>query len=309
MAVATRLANADSRITLIRHATNKGHIATYNEGLALARSDYLVLLSADDLLTPGALARAAGLMDRHPDVGLVYGHPLVFRDDEPLPPARTGRFGTTIWSGRDWLEHMCRAGRNFIYCPEVVMRTAIQHRIGGYDPLLPHSGDMEMWMRAAAVSDIGRVTGADQAYYRLHRSSMQRTVYTSALFDLKARVAAFQSALDRSGLPDARRLERIALRSVAMLALHDVLRGLRCAVPEPQQVDAEAYCTFARDLDPDVVKSSEWGEIERLRKRQPIAVAVSAARLVQGLRSRLAFRYWRWRGLEWPMTRLTNISG
>ena len=36
-----------------RHEKNCGHIATYNEGLAWASGDYTVLLSADDLLTPG----------------------------------------------------------------------------------------------------------------------------------------------------------------------------------------------------------------------------------------------------------------
>ena len=44
-----------------RHEVNQGHIATYNEGLLeWAKADYTVLLSADDLLAPGALARAAG---------------------------------------------------------------------------------------------------------------------------------------------------------------------------------------------------------------------------------------------------------
>ena len=32
------------------------------------------------------------------------------------------------------------------------MRTSLQHEIGGYDPLLPHSGDLEMWLRAAAIA-------------------------------------------------------------------------------------------------------------------------------------------------------------
>ena len=38
-----------------RHPVNRGHIATYNEGLEWASGDYLLVLSADDMLTPGAL--------------------------------------------------------------------------------------------------------------------------------------------------------------------------------------------------------------------------------------------------------------
>jgi len=87
---------ADRRVSFIHHKVNKGHIATYNEGLLLASSDYVVLLSADDLLTPGALRRAADLMDQNPSVGLVYGHPLTFQEDAPCSTRRyrAGQSGT-----------------------------------------------------------------------------------------------------------------------------------------------------------------------------------------------------------------------
>ena len=51
--VAARLCRADARVRFRRYEQNRGHIATYNEGLAEASGDYVVLLSADDLLAPG----------------------------------------------------------------------------------------------------------------------------------------------------------------------------------------------------------------------------------------------------------------
>ncbi len=85
---AHRLAKADSRVEVLVHERNKGHLATYNEGLLeWADGDYTVLLSADDRLTPGALVRAAALLDAHPNVGFVYGHPLRFRIG-PAPASR-----------------------------------------------------------------------------------------------------------------------------------------------------------------------------------------------------------------------------
>ena len=45
----------------------------------------MVLLSADDLLVPGSLWRAAAIMEQHPNVGLVYGRPLLARDGRPFP--------------------------------------------------------------------------------------------------------------------------------------------------------------------------------------------------------------------------------
>src|SRR5947209_515437 len=60
------LAAADPRVRAILHRRNAGHIATYNEGLEQATGDYVVLLSADDALTPGSLARATALLETHP---------------------------------------------------------------------------------------------------------------------------------------------------------------------------------------------------------------------------------------------------
>ena len=110
-AVATRLAEEDERVEVRRHRVNQGHIATYNEGLLQwADGDYSVLISADDLLTKGSLARATSVLETHPDVGFVYGHAAYWKDDTPLPAARTEVVGTTIWPGREWLRHVCGSG-------------------------------------------------------------------------------------------------------------------------------------------------------------------------------------------------------
>src|SRR5262245_8621798 len=53
--VGRALAASDPRVEYRRHATNRGHIATYNEGIDWAAADCTMLLSADDLLTQGAL--------------------------------------------------------------------------------------------------------------------------------------------------------------------------------------------------------------------------------------------------------------
>ena len=94
--VAEDLSAADPRVKLIRHPRNKGHIATYNDGLEAASGEYLVLLSADDLLAPGSLARAAALLEAHPAVGFVYGRAVEFSGDAPPEtpgPSGAGRSG------------------------------------------------------------------------------------------------------------------------------------------------------------------------------------------------------------------------
>ena len=78
---------ADPRVTYWRHKVNKGHIATYNEGLEWASADYLALISADDLLTPGALKRATTALDSRSTAGFAYGRSVYFVDNDAIPPA------------------------------------------------------------------------------------------------------------------------------------------------------------------------------------------------------------------------------
>lgn len=298
-AVAERLAAQDSRVEARRHEVNRGHIATYNEGLLeWADGEYSVLISADDLLTPGALMRATDLMNRHPSVGFVYGHPVAFRDDSPLPP-RTTSVGETVWKGGDWIELMCRAGANFIHCPEVVMRTSVQRRIGGYRRELPYSGDMEMWLRAAVVADVGRVNGCDQAYYRVHSQSMTRTSYVGFLADLKGRHEAFRSALNGSTgqIPDPNRLLKLADRAIADDALRRALEDLD--VGDTARTAIAEYLKYARSLCPEMANTRKWRLIER---RQ---AAGAGPKLIVWFRTRLrsiiralAWRRWRRTGIE-----------
>src|SRR4051812_31139452 len=63
LSVARKLAEADPRVNVTAHSINRGHIFTYNEGLLdWASAEYTLLLSADDLLTRGALGRAVEVL-------------------------------------------------------------------------------------------------------------------------------------------------------------------------------------------------------------------------------------------------------
>ena len=174
--VAKKIAARDPRVELVVHAANQGNIATFNEGLLeWADGDYCVLLSADDRLTPGALRRAAALLDANPSVGFVYGHALWCVEGAPLPAARTRGRGWSVWPGAWWLERRFRQAENPIITPEVVVRTSLQKCVGGYDARLPKAADMELFMRLAANAEVGFIRGADQAYYRVPWAEHERS--------------------------------------------------------------------------------------------------------------------------------------
>lgn len=252
--LAESLAEEDDRITVVVHGSNKGHIATYNEGIAWAEGDYVVLLSADDLLTPGSLARATALLEAHPSVGFVYGSAVLF-EGEPLPPARDTDDGWTIWRGRDWIEERCEVGENDASSPEVVMRTSIQHQIGEYRAELPHSADMELWLRAATIAEVGRIEGADQAFYRLHPDSLTGTLCVRLTDDLRARHDAFAAALgSSSAVEEAERLYGQARRALATEAIRLAAEDYgSLASDEVEELEA-----FALEMLPSIRDTAQW---------------------------------------------------
>lgn len=290
--VARRIAASDCRVEVIAHPANRGHIATYNEGLLdWADGDYTVLLSADDRLTPGALRRAADLLDAHPDVGFVYGHPLHFQHGTPLPAARTTVRGWSVWPGHWWLERRFREACNCITSPEVVVRTSLQKRVGGYDPRLPHTADAEMWMRMAAHADVGYVRGVDQAFYRMHGKNM--TGSRTELVDLGQRRLAYEALLERcaGSLPDAERLSDLVHRRLAWEALWSAGRAYDRG--RTKQTPVEELITFAFDCWPEANKLQVYRGL-RLRRRIGAHTMPYLQPLVVSAVARKAQNWWWW---------------
>lgn len=243
-AAALDLARDDDRVEVLLHEENLGHIRTYNDGLAKARGDYVVLLSADDALPRNALTRAIALMEADPGVGLVYGWPQNFTDEPPASPDRARSW--SVWSGHDWLRHLCRTGTNVIMSPEVVMRREAWEGAGPYDDQLPHAADLALWLAAASSWDVGRVNGPPQAFYRVHGANMHLTRYAGMQIDLRQRLACFESVLGSRTAPlDAPELLRQVRHALAREAL-----GI-AADPDLPAAEAPAFRDLAGELSAD----------------------------------------------------------
>ena len=218
--VARRLCDAHPGVRLLVNDVNSGHVRSFNAGWEASTGEYVVKLDADDLLAPGALARAAALFESYPEVGLVYGHPHHFSAAEP-PVGRLADVRWDVWRGHDWLEERCRLGVSAITNPEMVMKASLLRELGSMDPAVPYAPDMEISLRIAAVSDVGYIRGADQALHREHSTSMSETDGAGILTDLQARADAFSLALAKTAhrLPDSERLHDLARRALAKDAL------------------------------------------------------------------------------------------
>jgi glycosyltransferase involved in cell wall biosynthesis len=283
--VAREIASRRPQVELIVHDVNQGNIATFNEGLLeWADGDYCTLVSADDRATPGALARASDLLDAHPEVGMVYGRALWFQDGAPLPMARTKVRGWSTWPGQEWLEHRFRQAENPIMSPEIVVRTSLHHRVGGYDPELPNAADMELFMRFAAYGHVGFIRGADQALYRRHGANMSMSV--TALMDLRQRRSVFELVLERYGnrLVDTDRLSDMVHRQLSREALwaagrvydrgrlreSDLGRRLMGGGNFEAEEDIDELLEFAADCWPEVEAARLYRTLKARKRLGPI---------------------------------------
>jgi glycosyltransferase involved in cell wall biosynthesis len=307
--MARKIAARDPRVEVIVHTANKGNIATFNEGLLeWADGDYCALVSADDRLTPGALRRARDLLDAHPGAGFVYGHAVWFTHGASPPAARERVRGWSVWPGQWWLERLFRQGENPITSPEVVMRTSLLKRVGGFDPRMPHAADMELWMRLAANAEVGFIRGADQAYYRLHQENMRKAY--GVLRDLRERRLVYETVLDYCDerLPDAKAWSGVVHRKLGREALWaagraydrgrmrqtELARRLLGAGATGEERDVGELLVFARDCWPEVSSLPLYRTLESHQAIGPRALGYMFAEKAQWWLRR---RSWKYRGI------------
>jgi glycosyltransferase involved in cell wall biosynthesis len=279
--VSRRLVEEDRRVEFRRHAANRGHIATYNEGLLeWASAEYCLLLSADDLLTSGALSRATGVMDVHPEISMTYGRAYFTEHPEHIACSEPADWQCEILEGGEYIRRSCQSGENLVPTPTAIVRTAVQQKIGGYRSDLPHAGDMEMWLRCAVHGAIA-VLDCYQAYYRTHPSSMSCRYYAGA-GDLQQQRAVFQALFDTYG-------DRISsadrLRAAAMDALTRKAYGRASAAFErSDRALCREFIRFAEQASPVMCRSSEWRNL-RLKMLLGRRVSTLVRQVLRPIRS------------------------
>jgi hypothetical protein len=269
--VAQALAHSDARVRLFVHPSNKGHIETFNEALDHASAPYVVKLDADDVLAPGSLRRSVDVLRAHPDVVLVYGRVGWLHGDDH-PPNTVERAGSVkVWSGQEWIRRRVAGGANVIIQPEVMIRTAALHAVGGHRDEVPDASDFNLWLRLASRGNVARLRGPVQGWYRVHDASMQHTVHAGTLMNVGARLKAIELFLDECGhaLADEsqlrRRLHRTFAREIVLRSLDSFDEGRAQCEP------VEEYMQVAVALDPRITRTLLWQE---LRHRVGVGTSV-----------------------------------
>lgn len=280
--VARELAAADPRVEAVEHSVNMRHIATFNEGvLDWADAPLTLLISADDELNAGALRRAGELMAINPSVAFCYGNAPRWEVQNPRPQLRQGPWHPVVYDGHSWIKGRFEAAGNPVYSPTVVVRTDLQKKVGGYNPRMLHTSDLEMWLKLALHGDVGFVSGVDQGVFRVHETNMSSDYYDNdlGLRDLEMRALTFVEILTNHAdlLPDAAELDRVYRRRLAKEAL--LRAGRAYDKGEGAGSSAAALVAFAQETCPDHARLPEWSTL-RLRRAMGPRVAPLFAPLV-----------------------------
>lgn len=160
----------DPRVRLDFDGQRRGLVGNWNRCLELAHSTYVCVLNHDDVMDPDNLALKVALLDAHPEVGFVFSDIKHIDATDAIthghwtPEALPG--SDTVWQGAEFFRLILARG-NLVSGSSVVMRRSLVERIGGFDPRLYFTLDLEMWLRLSLHSDVGYVA-APLVHLRRH---------------------------------------------------------------------------------------------------------------------------------------------
>jgi glycosyltransferase involved in cell wall biosynthesis len=112
--------HASPRLRVIAHEKNQGHIVTVNRGLREARGKYVVRVDPDDRHRGCFLTETVPILERHPEVGLVFGDVALINERGEITLPNVGsEFGAGDRKGNE-LTRILR--KNYICAPTVIAR-------------------------------------------------------------------------------------------------------------------------------------------------------------------------------------------
>jgi glycosyltransferase involved in cell wall biosynthesis len=116
---------------------DQGQADAVNKGLARATGEIIGWLNSDDIFYPGAVAAAAGFLERRPEIDVVYGNGNhIDEHDRVIEP-----YPTEDWNF-ERLKERC-----FLCQPAVFFRRSVVERFGPLGVGWRYALDYEYWLR------------------------------------------------------------------------------------------------------------------------------------------------------------------
>lgn len=169
----------DPRVRPIRNESNIGHVRNFNKGITMSRGKYVWVVCVDDYLrSPNALKQSVDLMERNPEVGLVFSRSFEVRGDTEVGLAWWADHGSRdrIWEGSIFL-------RRLIESDCVIMSSAMMRKdrcvaAGSFSLDLQYSCDWYLWCRIALRNRVAYLADPTVAC-RIHEQSLTASLNRS----------------------------------------------------------------------------------------------------------------------------------
>ena len=157
------MAEYEGRGILLDRHENRGQTPTINKGWERATGDVLTWLNSDDTLLPGAVSKAVDYLQKHPEVGIIFGDGL-FTEPDGKPLERT-----KPRTGFSYREFVLKC-ENPIPQPSAFIRRSVVEDVGLLDPVFYYFMDWDFFLRAGVRHKIAYFPEL-LSTYRLHPDS------------------------------------------------------------------------------------------------------------------------------------------
>lgn len=154
----------DPRIRIESNPRNLGLAQTLNAGLALAKSDLIARMDADDISEPARFERQVAFLEANPQVAVV-GTWATWIDENDRP------FTTVEFPTQPSEIESALLEDNCIFHPSVMFRRRPVTEIGGYSASAPLSQDYELWLRLSERHLLANLP-EHLLRYRIHRNQL-----------------------------------------------------------------------------------------------------------------------------------------
>jgi glycosyltransferase involved in cell wall biosynthesis len=148
LAILEDYARRDGRITLISRP-NTGYVIALNEGIAMARGEFIARMDADDISLPKRFEKQLAYLRANPNCVLV-GSAV---DQMDAAGMVIGPMADVCF-GHDAIDAaLLRRGWPVVH-PAVMMRTAAVRRVGGYRPDYCPNEDHDLFLKLAEIGHL-----------------------------------------------------------------------------------------------------------------------------------------------------------
>jgi len=170
------------RIRYFKQAT-KGPSAARNTGIRNAFGKYVAFLDGDDYWTPDHLAKNIAVLERNPELSLVYCDCILIKDGQPFSRV----FFVQGQSSRVSFDSLLLQSSTISTSSVVVLREAIV-AAEGFDETIRRCEDFDMWLRLAFQGSPMAYHPDAEVYHRVHRASLS----ADSLAMIKDRVRVYE---------------------------------------------------------------------------------------------------------------------